>query len=56
MTALTIAVIPVALLGLEVMLNFVQALIFSSAHADVHPGCHREPHHEEGSDEEAHHA
>ncbi len=28
-TALTIAVVPVALLGLEVLLNFVQALIFS---------------------------
>ena len=28
-TALTIAIIPVALLGLEVLLNFVQALIFS---------------------------
>jgi F-type H+-transporting ATPase subunit a len=29
-TALTIAVIPVAMLGLEVLLNFVQALIFST--------------------------
>ena len=28
-TALTIAVIPVAMLGLEVLLNFMQALIFS---------------------------
>ena len=28
-TALTIAIVPVALLGLEVLLNFVQALIFS---------------------------
>ena len=28
-TALTLAVIPVALLGLEVLLNFIQALIFS---------------------------
>jgi F-type H+-transporting ATPase subunit a len=28
-TALTLAVLPVALLGLEVMLNFIQALIFS---------------------------
>ena len=28
-TALTIAIIPVGLLGLEVMLNFIQALIFS---------------------------
>jgi F-type H+-transporting ATPase subunit a len=30
-TALTIAIIPVALLGLEVMLNAIQALIFSSS-------------------------
>jgi F-type H+-transporting ATPase subunit a len=29
-TALTIAVVPVAMLGLEVLLNFVQALIFST--------------------------
>jgi F-type H+-transporting ATPase subunit a len=29
MTALTIAFIPVALIGLEVMLNAIQALIFS---------------------------
>ncbi len=29
MTSLTIAIIPVALLGLEFMLNFIQALIFS---------------------------
>ena len=29
MTALTIAIIPVALVGLEFLLNFVQALIFS---------------------------
>jgi F-type H+-transporting ATPase subunit a len=28
-TALTVAVLPVALLGLEFMLNFIQALIFS---------------------------
>jgi hypothetical protein len=29
-TALTIALVPVAMLGLEVLLNFVQALIFST--------------------------
>jgi F-type H+-transporting ATPase subunit a len=29
MTSLTIAILPVALLGLEFMLNFIQALIFS---------------------------
>jgi F-type H+-transporting ATPase subunit a len=29
-TAITVAVVPVALYGLEVMLNFVQALIFST--------------------------
>jgi F-type H+-transporting ATPase subunit a len=29
-TALTIAIVPVAMLGLEVLLNFVQALIFST--------------------------
>jgi F-type H+-transporting ATPase subunit a len=29
-TALTIAIIPVALVGLEFLLNFVQALIFST--------------------------
>jgi len=29
LTALTLAVVPVAMLGLEIMLNFIQALIFS---------------------------
>ena len=48
-TALTVAVLPVALYGLEIMLTFVQALIFSTLDAHVH---HRWPsrchHHEEG--------
>ena len=30
LTALTIAIIPVGMLGLELLLNFVQALIFST--------------------------
>lgn len=50
MTALTVAIIPVALVGLEVFLNAVQALIFSvltlmftlaaieGHHTDEHPG------------------
>ena len=55
MTSLTIALIPVALVGLEFLLNFVQALIFSvltlmftlaaveSHHAEG-PGHEMEPH------------
>jgi F-type H+-transporting ATPase subunit a len=54
MTALTVAIIPVALVGLEVFLNAVQALIFSvltlmftlaaiEGHSeDAHPGGHDE--------------
>ncbi|MES2211189.1 MAG: F0F1 ATP synthase subunit A [Chloroflexota bacterium] len=54
MTALTVAIIPVALVGLEVFLNAVQALIFSvltlmftlaaieGHHSDEHPGGHDE--------------
>ncbi len=54
MTALTIALVPVALVGLEFLLNFVQALIFSvltlmftvaaieSHHEEEHPGGHDE--------------
>ncbi len=57
--ALTVAVIPVALIGLEVMLNLVQALIFSVltlmfilAAIEGHGG-HEEAHHEEvGVDDE----
>ena len=55
MTALTVAIIPVALVGLEFLLNFVQALIFSvltlmftlAAIESHHPqgaGHEREPH------------
>ena len=43
MTALTITFIPVALLGLEFMLNFIQALIFARPHPHVHGPRHREP-------------
>jgi hypothetical protein len=54
MTALTIAVVPVALVGLEFLLNAVQALIFSvltlmftlaaieGHHEEEHPGGHDE--------------
>ena len=42
-TALTIAFIPVGLLGLEVMLNAIQALIFSILTLDVHRPRDREP-------------
>jgi F-type H+-transporting ATPase subunit a len=56
MTALTVAVIPVALVGLEFLLNFVQALIFSvltlmftlaaveSHHSQDEPGHELDPH------------
>jgi F-type H+-transporting ATPase subunit a len=53
-TALTIAIIPVALVGLEFLLNFVQALIFSTltlmftlaaieGHGDEHEGAGHAP-------------
>jgi F-type H+-transporting ATPase subunit a len=54
MTALTVAIVPVALIGLELFLNAVQALIFSvltlmfilaaieSHHEEEHPGGHDE--------------
>ena len=55
MTALTVAIIPVALVGLEFLLNFVQALIFSvltlmftlaaiESHHPEGPGHELEPH------------
>ena len=51
LTALTIAIIPLAMIALEVMLNLVQALIFSTLtlmftlaaiehHGDEHEGSH----------------
>jgi F-type H+-transporting ATPase subunit a len=56
-TALTIALIPVAMLGLELLLNLIQALIFSTLmlmytliaveghHAEEHPGGATQPSH-----------
>ena len=37
LTALTIAIIPMAMIALELMLNLVQALIFATADPHVHP-------------------
>ena len=47
-TAITVAVIPVALYGLEVMLNFVQALIFSTLALMFTIAAIESHHHEEG--------
>jgi F-type H+-transporting ATPase subunit a len=47
-TAITVAVIPVALYGLEVMLNFVQALIFSTLTLMFTISAVESHHHEEG--------
>jgi F-type H+-transporting ATPase subunit a len=51
-TALTIAVIPVALIGLEFLLNFVQALIFATLTL-MFTLAAIEGHHEEGHEEHA---
>jgi F-type H+-transporting ATPase subunit a len=47
-TAVTVAIIPVALYGLEVMLNFVQALIFSTLTLMFVIAAIESHHHEEG--------
>jgi F-type H+-transporting ATPase subunit a len=47
-TAITVAVVPVALYGLEVMLNFVQALIFSTLALMFTIAAIESHHHEEG--------
>ena len=47
-TAITVAVVPVALYGLEVMLNFVQALIFSTLALMFTIAAVESHHHEEG--------
>ncbi len=49
-TALTIAIVPVAMLGLELLLNFIQALIFSTLmlmYTIIAMESHGEEHHEE---------
>ena len=48
LTALTIAVLPVALFGLEIMLTFVQALIFSTLALMFTISAVESHHHEEG--------
>ena len=48
MTSLTLVVLPVALLGLEFMLNFIQALIFSVLTLMFILGAIESHHHEEG--------
>lgn len=48
LTALTLALLPVALYGLEVMLNFVQALIFSTLTLMFTLAAIESHHHEEG--------
>ena len=48
MTALTVALVPVALLGLELMLNFIQALIFAVLTLMFTLGAIESHHHEEG--------
>ena len=53
-TALTLAVLPVALYGLEIMLTFVQALIFSTLALMFTIAAIESHHHEEG--EAAHEA
>jgi len=53
LTALTIAVVPVALFALELMLNFVQALIFSVLML-IFTLVAVESHHEEGHESEGH--
>ena len=49
-TALTIAIVPVAMLGLELLLNFIQALIFSTLmlmYTIIAMESHGEEHHDE---------
>ena len=52
-TALTIAIVPIGMLGLELLLNFVQALIFSTLML-MYTVIAMESHHEEGHEEEEH--